>query len=141
MIVLGATPVEVTFTDAEGERARHSWNVTVLSNDAPEIDSYSPRDRSFTVDVGDTERFSATASDVDDNLTGVEWTLDGRRQDDDDFSPTGRHESNHSVTFDRSGSHTVEVTFTGRQGREGQPLLERDGPLEQRSRDRQLLSS
>ena len=68
------------------------------------------------MDVGDTERFSATASDVDDNLTGVEWTLDGRRQDDDDFSPTGRHESNHSVTFDRSGSHTVEVTFTDAKG-------------------------
>ena len=85
-------------------------------NSAPEIDSYSPRDRLLTVDVGDRQEFSATASDTDDNLTGVEWTLDGRRQDDDDFSRRGRHESDHSVTFDRSGRYTVEVTFTDAKG-------------------------
>ena len=120
---------------------RHSWNVTVLSNSSPEIDSYSPRDRSLTVDVGDRQEFSATASDVDDNLTGVEWTLDGRRQDDDDFSPTGRHESDHSATFDRAGSHTVEVTFTDAKGERASHSWNVTVLSNRRSRDRQLLSA
>ncbi len=113
----GRYTVEVTFTDSSGLTVSQSWSVTVEQpNRPPEIVHESPS-ASISLDAGDSQTFTAEATDADGNLSSVEWTLDDRRYScGQSLRQTGRYESSCPVTFDDAGGYTVEVTFTDSSG-------------------------
>ena len=125
--------IEVTFTDSIGASDSVGWRVGVAptptpvpihtptptpTNSPPEIYSESPAQRSLVREVGQSQEFTAKASDSDENLSSVEWTLNGSRyqQCDDSVSSRNVHVSPCSVHFSSEGSYSLEVVFTDDRG-------------------------
>lgn len=53
------------------------WTVTVKSNSAPTAIRNSPSGSSLNLTLGDSQTFKVNGADVDGNLDGCEWYLDG----------------------------------------------------------------
>ncbi len=121
----GTFTVTVTFTDSEGASASESWTVRVTDaepdNEAPMIDSNSPHSP-VSLTTGDSQSFSATATDADNNINAWEWFLDGVSQGGQSLALTGSITRNFSHTFSNAGTYTVKVEFTDANGESADEL-------------------
>ena len=121
----GDWTVKVTFTDSEGLSDSEEWEVNVSDpvvdpnpivvdpNVAPAVSIVSP---STPVDLntGDSQTFTASARDSDNNLKRYEWFVDGTSEDDGSWQtlPTGTVPRSFTHTFSTAGTYKVKVTFT-----------------------------
>ena len=111
----GDWTVTATFTDAKGESDSEEWEVTV--NIAPSVSIVSPS-TPVTLYTGDSQTFTASASDSDNNLKSYEWFVDGTSEDEHTWLilPTGPKEESFTHTFSTAGTYKVKVTFTDAVG-------------------------
>ena len=112
----GSWTVKVTFTDSEGESDSAEWAVTV--NIAPSASIVSPS-TPVTLYTGDSQTFTASASDSDNNLKSYEWFVDGTSEDEHTWLltlPTGTVTEDFTHTFSTAGTYKVKVTFTDAVG-------------------------
>ena len=112
----GSWTVKVTFTDSEGETGSAEWAVTV--NIAPSASIVSPSSP-VTLYTGDSQTFTASASDSDNNLKSYEWFVDGTSEDEHTWLltlPTGTVTEDFTHTFSTAGTYKVKVTFTDAVG-------------------------
>ena len=105
--------LEVVFTDSAGASASAEWRIGVV-NSPPQITSASPdHSQTLSMRIGQSQEFTASASDPDGNLASVEWTLDGRERCGGESTISGRdHTSDCELDFDSAGTYRLEVTFT-----------------------------
>ena len=92
------------------------------SNRAPSVSRVSPSASSLTLAAGDSQTFSASAIDPDNNLKRYEWTVNGVSKDDDSWLvllPTGTVTKEFTHTFSGAGTYTVKATFTDKGGSSG----------------------
>ena len=94
----------VAFTASDGILSATANTITMTisgesSNNAPTIDTYSP-DSDPTLDPGDTQDFSVTHSDSDNDTLTVTWYLDGSQ------TTTG---DSYTFSTETSGSYTVRA--------------------------------
>ena len=112
----GDWTVKVTFTDSEGETGSAEWAVTV--NIAPSVSIVSPSSP-VSIYSGNSQTFTASASDSDNNLKRYEWFVDGTSEDEHTWLltlPTGTVTEDYTHTFSTAGTYTVKVTFTDSDG-------------------------
>ena len=111
----GSWTVTATFTDAKGESDSEEWEVTV--NIAPSVSIVSPSSP-VSIYSGDSQTFTASASDSDNNLKSYEWFVDGTSEDDHTWLilPTGTVTEDFTHTFSTAGPYKVKVTFTDAVG-------------------------
>ena len=109
----GRFDAELIVTDSEGETDSYEWDVTVEEeNDEPNVRRVSPSGTTVNADVGDTLTFTASATDRDDNISEVEWTIDGSFVSGQSLSLTGSIEESYTHTFSSEATYRVEVEFT-----------------------------
>ena len=101
--------VKVEFTDSEGESGSVSWDVYV--NRPPSVARVSPSTSSINLVVGDSQTFSARATDADSNISEWEWFVDDVLKGGRSLSFTGDITRQFSHTFSSAGTYTVEVEF------------------------------
>ena len=111
----GDWTVKVTFTDSEGESDSEEWEVTV--NIDPSVSIVSPSSP-VSIYSGNSQTFTASASDSDNNLKSYEWFVDGTSEDDHTWLilPTGTVTEDFTHTFSTAGTYKVKVTFTDAVG-------------------------
>ena len=94
--------------------------VTVIepapANRTPTVSRISPSSAVVSLTTGDSQTFSARATDADDNISQWEWYVDGQSQGGQSLSLTGSITRSFSHTFSSAGSYTVTVTFTDADG-------------------------
>jgi len=103
----GSESVTITANDGSAEKISNSFVITVgstsISNSAPTIDTYSP-DSDPSLEVDDTQDFTITVSDADEDSLTITWALDDVTQADSDES--------YSFTASKEGVFTLEVTVS-----------------------------
>ncbi len=101
----GSESATITASDGSAEITSNSFAITVgsTSNTAPSIDSYSP-DSDPNLEVGDTQDFTITTSDAEEESLTITWTLDDATQSDTDES--------YSFTASEEGVFTLEATVS-----------------------------
>ena len=102
--------VKVEFTDSDGDSDSVSW--TVYVNRPPSVARVSPSTSSINLVVGDSQTFSARATDADSNISEWEWFVDDVLKGGQSLSFTGDITREFSHTFSSAGTYTVEVEFT-----------------------------
>ena len=112
----GVVDVELEVTDSDGETDDYEWEVTVEEeNSEPQVNKVSPLSTP-RLRPGDSETFEAEATDRDDNISQVEWTVDGRSVSGQSLSLTGSIDRSHTHVFPSAGTFDVEVEFTDQAG-------------------------
>ena len=112
----GVFDVELEVTDSDGETDDYEWEVTVEEeNSEPRVNKVSPLSTP-RLRPGDSETFEAEATDRDDNISQVEWTVDGRSVSGQSLSLTGSIERSYTHVFSSAGTVDVEVEFTDQAG-------------------------
>ena len=114
----GTFEVKATFTDSDGATGSQAWSVTVRPIRPPVVTRVSPSSP-HSLTEGESATFTARATDADNNLSSVAWTVAGSRQDGDSFGSTGSRESTFTHTFSRTGTFEVKATFTDSDGATG----------------------
>jgi len=106
-------------TDTGGLEARYRTNATIENvNDQPFLRSYEPTStKGVSLDEGETQAFSVTAQDNDNDTLEYTWNLDGKLQDADgagyDYSADYKAAGTHRLTVVVSdGPSRVELTWT-----------------------------
>ena len=94
--------------------------VTVIdpapANQAPTVFRVSPSSAAVSLNAGDSQTFSARATDPDDNISQWEWYVNNQSRGGQSLSPTGSITRSFSHTFSGAGNYTVTVTFTDLDG-------------------------
>ncbi len=70
----------------------------------------------MTIDVGDSVTFTARATDQDDNISQVDWYVNGSWENGQSLSQTGRIERTYTRRFSSAGTYRIEVEFTDTAG-------------------------
>ena len=91
------------------------YNVTVR-NRAPSAARVSPSSASIFLTTGDSQTFSARATDADANISEWDWFLNGASQNGQSLALTGDITRTFSNTFSNAGTYTVEARFTDLDG-------------------------
>ena len=119
----GDYTLKSTFTDSGGLSVSHTWDVEVTEpppppppNDAPTVRRVSPSSASISLTTGDSQTFSARATDPDDNISEWDWYVDDESQGGQSLALTGDITRTFSYTFSRAGNYTVEAEFIDVQG-------------------------
>ena len=116
----GTWTVTATFTDSEGESGSAAWTVEVGDQNSPPTVTRVPASpSSLSLYTGNTQTFTARASDPDNDLKRYEWFVNNQSEDSGVwriFLPTGSEDKSFSHTFATAGSHTVTATFTDDDG-------------------------
>ena len=119
----GDYTLKSTFTDSGGLYVSHTWDVEVTEpppppppNDAPTVRRVSPSSASISLTTGDSQTFSARATDPDDNISEWDWYVDDESQGGQSLALTGDITRTFSYTFSRAGNYTVEAEFIDVQG-------------------------
>ena len=110
----GTYTVKVEFTDAEDDSDSVSWTVT--ANRSPSVSRVSPASSEVDLEPGDSQTFSARATDADNNISQWEWFVDDVSQGGQSLSPTGDITRQFSYTFATADTYTVKVEFTDTEG-------------------------
>ena len=96
--------------------------VTVIdpdtANQAPTVSRVSPSSP-VSLTSGDSQTFSARATDPDNNISQWEWYVNNQSQGGQSLSLTGSITRTFSHTFSSAGNYTVTVTFTDADGESG----------------------
>ena len=111
-IVDGQYPVVVTVDDGKTPAAQQNkatWTLVATSqvpvNHAPVINSHTPANTTITLNVGDSQNFSITASDQDSGDTLIySWAVNG--------TSVGTNSDSYTYNPTASGQFTVRVTVT-----------------------------
>ena len=119
----GDYTLKSTFTDSGGLSVSHTWDVEVTEpppppppNDAPTVRRVSPSSASISLTTGDSQTFSARATDPDDNISEWDWYVEDESQGGQSLALTGDITRTFSYTFSRAGTYTVEAEFIDVQG-------------------------
>ena len=133
--------VKVTFTDAEGATASHSWTVQVdppTEERAPTVERIAPEEEEISLYTTQTQDFTVEATDVNGDIAKWKWVVDkagvltdGHEEEEEFDEETGSLTKEFSHPFDDDGSYTVTVTFTDSEGESGSVEWEvevEDGP-------------
>ena len=116
----GAWTVTATFTDSEGESGSAAWTVEVGDQNSPPSVTRVPSSPSqVSLYTGNTQTFTARASDPDNDLKRYEWFVNNQSEDSGAwriFLPTGPVDESFSHTFAAAGNYTVTATFTDDDG-------------------------
>ncbi len=133
--------VKVTFTDAEGATASHSWTVQVdppNEERAPTVERIAPEESELSLYTTQTQDFTVEATDINGDIAKWKWVVDkagvltdGHEEEEEFDEETGSITKEFSHPFDDDGSYTVTVTFTDSEGESGSVEWEvevEDGP-------------
>ena len=112
----GEYEVTVKFSDSEGDSVTHSWTVRVQekvpeNNRPPSAVPVSPT-KHLSLDIGQSQTFTASASDPDNNISLVEWLIDGEVVESTPLDLTGSVERSYLPTFPDSGYFRIEARFS-----------------------------
>ncbi len=111
-----AQRIEAEVSDAAGLKSgRVGWDVDVLWS-PPEISRIEPRDRTLTLEPGETRELRAGASSPSKGALTYEWRLDGHTQP---RSPSGRFQLPSDLP---QGRHAVDVASIDPRGLRSDPL-------------------
>ena len=91
-----------------------AWTVEV-ANRRPSVSAVAPLS-SLLLTPGDTQTFTARATDPDENISQVEWFVDGRSEAGESLTPTGSVTRSFTYTFPSEGGYRVEAEFTDLEG-------------------------
>ena len=87
------------------------------SNSAPTITAHSPSNSAtVSLTTGETERFSATASDPDSNIVKWGWYVDNALQREYTFLPGSPRTRLFDYSPSTAGNYTLKSTFTDEDG-------------------------
>ena len=133
--------VKVTFTDAEGATASHTWTVQVdppNEERAPTVERIAPEESELSLYTTQTQDFTVEATDVNGDIAKWKWVVDkagvltdGHEEEEEFDEETGSITKEFSHTFADDGTYTVTVTFTDSEGESGSVEWEvevTDGP-------------
>ena len=134
--------VKVTFTDAEGETASHTWTVQAdpaTDERAPTVVRVSPEEEELSLYTTQEQDFAVEATDVNGDIVSWKWVVDkagvltdGHEEEEEFDDPeTSSITKEFSHTFDDDGTYTVTVTFTDSEEESGSVEWEvevTDGP-------------
>ena len=83
-----------------------------------------------SLEPGDSQTFEARATDPDNDISGLEWSVNGQSQGGQSLALTGDITRQFTHTFSTPGLHTVKVTFTDTRGSSDSVFwtLQVDGP-------------
>ena len=122
----GTYDVTATFTDSQGDSGSVSWTVAVTDNRAPTVTGTPPTQQTLSLTTGDSQTFTAAATDADSNMTKWKWVVDKRlsllhshNAPEESFAATGSITKTFSHTFPNDGTYDVTATFTDSQGDSG----------------------
>ena len=110
----GTYTIKSEFLDDGGLSASISWSVEVTA--PPSVSRVSPPSSEVDLEPGDSETFSARATDADNNINKWEWFVDNVSQGGQSLTPTGDITREFSYTFATADTYTVEVEFTDSEG-------------------------
>jgi len=105
-----------------GYQLTHIETDSFTVNSHPTSDRESP-DRSVTIEQGESQTFEVDAYDVDGNLAGVEWDVEGDRQTTNGISGSTEIDS-YTHNFDSPGTYTVEANVYDDQNRYNDDAVE-----------------
>ena len=121
--------VKVTFTDAEGATASHSWTVQAdpsSEEHAPTVVPIVPEEEEISLYTTQTQDFTVEATDVNGDIAKWKWVVDkagvltdGHEEEEEFDEETGSITKEFSHTFVDDGTYTVTVTFTDSEGESG----------------------
>jgi plastocyanin len=101
----------------DGERAYSSpveWQITVEGENSPPTASRESPDSEVTLQTGDSIDFRIDAEDLDGNLEGTEWYVDGALAEETQSISGSSAVATWSRTFDAAGTYVIEgVVFDG----------------------------
>ena len=112
--------VKVTFTDAEGETASHTWTVQAdpaTDERAPTVVRVSPEEEELSLYTTQEQEFTVEATDVNGDIVSWKWDIAipgsfDHHEEPEEFNSTGNITKEFSYTFKWDGTYTVTVTFT-----------------------------
>ena len=89
---------------------------TVLSSDSPQIVDVSPTE-DVLLKEGYDRTFTASATDLNGDLSEFEWYVGDERMERATIGPVGSHTSEFPHTFSAPGNYEVKVVYKDRNGR------------------------
>ena len=81
----------------------------------PSVSVVSPL-ASPSLEPGDNQTFEVRATDPDNDISGLEWSVNGQSQGGQSLALTGDITRQFTHTFSTAGIHSVKVTFTDTRG-------------------------
>ena len=102
----GTYTIKSEFLDDGGLSDSISWSVEVTA--PPSVSRVSPTSSEVDLEPGDSQTFSARATDADNNISQWEWFVDNVSQGGQSLSPTGDITRQFSYTFATADTYTVE---------------------------------
>ena len=117
--------VKVTFTDAEGATASHSWTVQAdpaTEESAPSVVRIAPEAEEISLYTTQTQDFTVEATDIDGDIVSWKWDIArpgsfDHHEEPEEIDSTGNITKEFSYKFRWDGNYTVTVTFTDSEGR------------------------
>ena len=91
----------------------------VWDGDAPFATRVSPSPGRVSLEAGDSQTFTARATDFDNSISAYAWSVDAQEIDSGPLALTGYVTRSFTHTFSSSGTHTVKATFTDDEGASG----------------------
>ena len=91
----------------------------VRDGDAPFATRVSPSPGRVSLEAGDSQTFTARATDFDNSISAYAWSVDAQEIDSGPLALTGDVTRSFTHTFSSSGTHTVKATFTDDEGASG----------------------
>ena len=144
----GTYDVTATFTDSQGDSGSVSWTVAVTDNRAPTVTGTPPTQQTLSLTTGDSQTFTAAATDADNNMTKWKWVVDKRlsllhshNAPEESFAATGSITKTFSHTFPNDGTYDVTATFTDSQGDSGSVSWEVEVEVEVIGEDQTIFST
>ena len=124
----GEHEISVKFSDSEMESVTHSWTIRVqekvpVNNGPPSAASVSPT-KHLSLDIGQSQTFTASATDPDNNISQVEWLIDGQVVEGTPLDLTGSTENSYPHEFSDSGYFRIEARFGDNGGLSATVLFE-----------------
>ncbi|MBL7156758.1 MAG: hypothetical protein ISS92_01205, partial [Candidatus Omnitrophica bacterium] len=107
LATVGDHTVLVSVTDGNNPPVTHSWTLHITdtsANQPPTIDSFSPIETTVNLDVGDSQEFSVTASDPENDPLTYSWTVDG--------TPVGTNSNSYTYNATTTGQFIIRITVT-----------------------------
>ena len=100
-------------------RTEPRTGLKVRDGDAPFATRVSPSPGRVSLEAGDSQTFTARATDFDNSISAYAWSVDAQEIDSGPLALTGYVTRSFTHTFSSSGTHTVKATFTDDEGASG----------------------
>ena len=90
--------------------------VEIIDDHIPFVYRVSPSSYRVSLEAGDSQTFTARATDFDNSISAYAWSVNGQELDSGPLDLTGDVTRSFTHTFPDDGTYTVLVTFTDRGG-------------------------